>query len=185
VKTRGLTSGNGATFQVGDARGWMATKSCAIPTGITGTHDWTQVQADYRTLPDTTSMEILCRRLAGAGPIGGKAWYRDVRIQRITPGTFPAVPYLTADASRSADGRTVYLIVINKHQDQAIAASIALKGFIPRGAGMWSTIGPSIDATNEVNPDNVVLHALGLGPVRPGFVVAFPPHSLSAVKLRR
>lgn len=183
IRTNALTSSSGASYQIGDARGWMATKSCAFTANVTGTHDWTTVTAEYRTLPDTSAIEVQARRLEGGAPVTGAAWFRNVRIQECVPSSYPGVAYLGVDASLSSDGGKIFLIVVNRNQDSPVTASIALSGAKPLKARTWMLTGPSIDATNEQNPDNVSVHAHDMGTVKPGFAVTFPPHSLTAVEV--
>ncbi|MBM4050894.1 MAG: hypothetical protein FJ279_37845, partial [Planctomycetes bacterium] len=181
VKTEGLTSGRGACFQIGDARGWGATKSCSITSDVRGTQDWTKVDVDYTTLPDTKEIEVIARRVSGAGVLKGRALFRDLRVQKFTPKCFPAVPYLAVNASRSADGKKVYLMVVNKRLDAAITATVRLAGSAPHRARTWTLTGPSVDATNEKDPNAVTVKERDLGAVQNGFPVEFPPHSLTAL----
>jgi alpha-N-arabinofuranosidase len=184
IRTEELTSGNGACFQIGDARGWLATRSAALTPDARGTADWTRVETDYITLPDTKEIEVIARRLSGAGPVKGRAFYRDVSVRKFTPERFPAVPYLSVIASRSADGKAVYLMVVNKNLDAAMTAKVRLTGFKPGSAKAWMLTGPSVDATNEQQPENVTVRMRDLGKVEDGFALTFPPHSLTALEIR-
>lgn len=57
------------------------------------------------------------------------------------------VPWLDSVASLSADGRQLFVIAINKHFDEPIDASIALKAFKPAATGqVWTLTGTGIDA---------------------------------------
>lgn len=181
VKTAGLTSGNGACYQIGDARGWLATKSVSITPDVAGTHDWTKVEVDYFTLPDTKEIEIIARRLSGAGVVRGRACYRDLRVQKFVPKRFPAVPDLSVNASRR--GNKVFLMVVNKNVDAPITATVHITGFTPRRAKAWTLTGSSVDATNEKDANTVTVKERDLGAVKNGFTVEFPPHSLTAVEV--
>ena len=183
IKAEGITSANGACFQIGDARGWIETKSASVSPSVSGTADWTKVEVDYVTLPDTKEITVTARRVSGSGPIKGRAFYRAVELQKFTPKRFAAVPYLTVNASRSEDGNKVYLMVVNKNPDAAINAPVYLKGFTPHHAKMWTLIGPAIDATNEKDPNTVTAQERDLGAVQDGFAVEFPPHSLTAIEV--
>jgi alpha-N-arabinofuranosidase len=59
----------------------------------------------------------------------------------------PFVPYIEAVASRSDDGNSLYIIVINKHLDRDIQTSIAFPGFcaLP-DAKSWTLNGTALDA---------------------------------------
>ncbi|MBM3890473.1 MAG: hypothetical protein FJ388_15280, partial [Verrucomicrobia bacterium] len=183
IKTEELTSARGACFQIGDARGWVATKSSAMTPDVRGTKDWTKVESDYTTLPDTKEIEVIARRLGGGGAVTGRAWYRDLQVQKFTPQHYAAVPYLSVNASRSRNGRKIFLIVVNKHLDAAVTATINIASFKPHHARAWSLTGPSVDATNEKDPTAVTVKERDLGAVKNGFPVEFPPHSMTAIEV--
>ena len=168
--------------QIGDARGWLATRSAAITPEVTGTHDWTLVEVDYRTLADTREVEVLARRLEGGGAVTGKAWYRGVQIQEMLPRAFPAVPYLSAIASRRGRG-TVYAMLMNKHLRLPLKVEVRVEGFAPRGAMLWVLSGERVDATNESNPNAVRVVRVSLGKVGRTFTVELPPHSMAALSV--
>ncbi len=110
--------------------------------------------------------------------VKGRAFYRDLRVQKFTPKRFPAVPYLSVNASRK--GNTVFLMVVNKNVDAPIAAAVRLTDFTPRRAKTWTLTGPSVDATNEKDANTVTVKERDLGAVKNGFLVELPPHSLTA-----
>jgi alpha-N-arabinofuranosidase len=59
----------------------------------------------------------------------------------------PATPYLDVMATRSADGKTLYLMAVNKDFDRPIRAHIALHDFHPQSSGTaWTLNGTGIDA---------------------------------------
>jgi alpha-L-arabinofuranosidase len=49
---------------------------------------------------------------------------------------------------------------------------------------MWALTGPSVDATNERDPQAVRVVHRALGNVVNGFAVELPPHSLTALAVR-
>lgn len=191
IKTEGVTSTNGACIEFVDARGWTATKSAQASKGIGGTSNWQKVEVDYTPLPDTKKITIRARRTSGAGPISGRAYFRDVKVQKFIPEAFPAVPYLTVTSSRSillADngkgGKTkVYVMVVNKKLDSSISGRMNLLGMMPHRAKAWILTGPSVDATNELDPNNVSIQERDYGEIKNGFVVTFPSHSLTALEI--
>ncbi len=182
VKTSNLTGARGACFQIGDARGWLATRSAAISPEVTGTSDWRLVEVEYRTLPDTREVEVLARRLEGGGAVSGKAWFRDVQIQEWIPRTFPAVPYLSAIASRRARNR-VYVMLMNKHLSLPMEVTVEVNGMTPRESALWTLTGDSVDATNERDPSAVRIVHRALGKVGQRFGARLPPHSLTALEI--
>lgn len=182
IKTEALGSSRGACFQIGDARGWPATQSASLSPEVFGTTDWTLVEVDYHTLPDTQQVQVLTRRLGGGGAVTGKAWYRGVEIQPMVRRSFPAVPYLSVVASRRQN--KLYAMLVNKHLRQPMEVEVAVAGFSPREAVMWTVWGERVDATNEEDPRAVTVYEKRLGHVGKRFKVTLPPHSLSALEIR-
>jgi alpha-N-arabinofuranosidase len=191
IKTEGVTSTNGVCIELLDARGWNATKSARASSNIVGTSNWQKVEVDYTPLPDAKEIEIRARRISGAGPISGRVCFRDVTVQKFIPRVYPAVPYLSVNASRSillgSDGKSkktkVYLMVVNRNMKTAISTQIHLAGMTPQKAKAWFLTGPSVDATNEQDPNNVSVQEHDYGKVKNGFFVSFPPHSLTALEI--
>lgn len=107
-------------------------------------------------------------------------------------GSINSVPYLSVNASRSADGKKIYLMVINKNLVEKAPSAVILKDFLAKTNGdAWVLNGPTIDATNENNPKNVHIthtefnitndnHKYGSR-----FVITFEPHSLTALEINK
>jgi alpha-N-arabinofuranosidase len=185
IKTDGLTSTSGACYQIGDARGWAATRSCSGTESVKGTHGWAKVSADYIALDDTREIEILARRISNGTPIKGKAVFGETTITEFIPKHFPAVPILSANASRTVNGKKskVYVMLINRDQDHAVDVRVFTPGFVPARAADWTLLGPSVDSTNEQSPNNVHVVSKNLGTVRNGFTVTIPAHALTALEV--
>jgi alpha-N-arabinofuranosidase len=185
VKTDGLTSDSGACYQIGDARGWNDTKSCAVTPNIAGTNGWTKLSADYVAMGDTREIEVIARRISNDTPIHGEAVFGDVTITEFVPKHFPAVPLLSVNAARTITGKKgrLYAILVNKDQDHAMDVRVSTPDFTPTKAASWTLTGPSVDATNEQSPDNVKVVEKDLGEVRSGFTITLPPHSMTAVEI--
>jgi alpha-N-arabinofuranosidase len=77
-----------------------------------------------------------------------------VELPRHVGSTLPSFyEAVTAAGSRSADGMTVYVIVFNKHETEALPIEIDLRNFAPASAARWCVSSPSMAATNLVtNP---------------------------------
>jgi len=183
VRTQDLASTHGACLQVGDARGWVATRSVAMSGGVSGTRDWTEVRADYHTLPDTREIEILARRMEGGGPARGRAWYRVLRVERMQPESFPAAPYVTAHASRSADGRIVRVILVNRRLDGPVGVTVRVVGMRAATARARSLEGERVDATLESGGVRVTERAVAAG-AGGALALTLAPHSLTALEVR-
>ena len=96
------------------------------------------------------------------------------------------IPYVSVNASKSPDNSKVYLMVINKNLDESITANINLVDFTPARKGdAWILNGPSIDATNEKDPNNVNVKQFELEIKDTPFPFTFEPHSFTAIELKR
>ena len=97
-----------------------------------------------------------------------------------------AAAYLSVLAGSDEGRKSAYLMVVNRSLDRAMTATIGLKGFVPSGPiRSWTLNGPSVDATNEVNHDNVkVTHRTHEVKGAP-FEFTFEPHSLTAIEIDR
>jgi alpha-N-arabinofuranosidase len=66
------------------------------------------------------------------------------------------VPYLEVVSSLSSDGKTLYILGINKDFDSPVDATIAIQGFQPASAGTaWVLAGTGIDANTGTTPIQV------------------------------
>lgn len=179
VKAEGMPAGNGAAFQIGDARGWPTTHSAQVTPSISGTTGWKQVEIVYTALPDTKALQIVARRLEGTGPVRGTAWYKNLTLTRMIPKSLPSVPVLTVSASRDASGHRVFLIVTNKDLHNAVSTKLLMDGFVTTKVRAWSLTGPSADSTNEDDPQKVGVHEIAVS----GQAIQLPACSLTAIEV--
>jgi alpha-L-arabinofuranosidase len=104
-----------------------------------------------------------------AGPLGG-----DVYEQKMLGGA-DGVPFLSAYATLSEDGRRLYLIVTNKSAEVQTTA-ITLNGFAPlRRASVWQMTSAAWDDTG-VQPA-----AFEISDAGPVFSYAFPARSVTSI----
>jgi alpha-N-arabinofuranosidase len=189
IKTVGLKTATGVGFQVGDARGWIVTKSCALGGDLRGDSDWTQVVIDYTTLPDTNSLTIQTRRIGddgGTDPIAGTAHYRLKSVQQFRPENSGGVPDLSVNAAKRADG-SLTLMIVNTNLDEDLDTEVAVPGRTPGAAAQakaWSLVGPTAWATNVGTQREVTLVETPVRKSGSGWQVTLPKHSLTAVELR-
>ena len=119
-------------------------------------------------------------------------------------------PYLDTVSSVNADGSRLYLLVINRHTEEAIDANIRLRAFVPEpDADAVVLTGASLDANNGTDlpgsgifwaaqasaPDHPMFDQGRPGTVSPtqyritdasdDFVFTFPSKSITAIELRR
>ena len=117
------------------------------------------------------------------------------------------VPYLDVITSLSADQSIMYMLVINKHFDQPIAAKISfVSGFNPKSSGTaWVLSGTGIDANtgtdgqgwgdqaqdsvnpqfNNGNPSAVGISSHPVSGIKDGFTYTFPPFSVTSLEIPR
>jgi alpha-N-arabinofuranosidase len=88
VKTSG--GGQGALLNLHNLQG------VATPA-VTGTSDWKQVEVEF-DIEDQASVQVNCL-LGGWGQATGKAWFDDVRVEKIGQREPPA-PTITVDATK-------------------------------------------------------------------------------------
>lgn len=94
-----------------------------------------------------------------------------------------SVATLDATVTRSEDGTSVAVAVVNRHPEAAITCQLLLSG-LPVGGRVTaiSLIGDSPDAFNDIDsPDRVVPQPLKMAGV--GEPVALPPHSVTFIKV--
>lgn len=118
------------------------------------------------------------------------------------------VPYLDVVASRSDDGKTLYVMAINKHFDKRVKTAITLKGYRPQGQGTaWTLNGTGIDANTGTQlvrgvpwepqlqaqpnprfdlgkPGEVGISSATLNNVADSFEYTFPAHSVTCLEIR-
>jgi len=185
IRTEELIDKEGVCFEIVDSRGWDKTQSAAATPKITGTADWQHVEVVYKTLSDATSVDVIARRIGNKGPLKGKAFFKDVKLEQyIPPDTH--IPYLSVNASKSTKGDKIYLMIINKNMEEAITSSIEIKDFLPSDkADAWTLNGPSVDATNEKKADNVKVTHREFEIKNNSFVFTFEPHSLISIEIAK
>jgi len=174
MRAEGLT-GHGAQIEVGDERGWSRTKSTALSEEVMSSA-WTPVQVDYRTLPDAKALRISARRLGGT-PSTGRFWVRNVAVQPLNRFTLPAIPYVAAIATRSAD--RVAIFVVNRRLDGPSPIRVDVAGRTPKA---WTLTGPSVDATNETSASDVRISDLSVDALGGQIRAILPPHSFTVIE---
>jgi len=183
--------GEGRTVTVGvdaiDSRGWHATQSGCATQGVEGAADWRTFRTKLVTLPDCRHLDLHLRLIVkkGGRPVSGQFEIRNLRVERLAdPPPYAAV---TASASLSKDGRTLYLIVFNKHHADDVAARIAVADGSARLARAWCVTGPSLTCTNLEKPEirETVSGRAVPGVTRKGFAYTFPARSMTALEVSR
>lgn len=130
-----------------DGRGWEATKSGFGIDSLASERDrWVAFNDTLNTLPGCRAIDIIWR-VVGAQPAISVA----VEIRKLRLDVLPARPpyaAVTACATLSEDGRTLYLMLFNKHHTDDQDVAIDLKGFPTSGGRLWQVTAPSLASMN-------------------------------------
>ena len=120
---------------------------------------------------------------SGQGSFAGKIEIRNLRISLLKE--FAPCQAMTGCASLSADGKTLCLIVFNKHHAKDIVASVRIAARKVVSGRRWTVTGRSLEATNL--QEELVKETVSGAPVNglrdDAFSQTFPKHSMSAIEL--
>jgi len=187
IKTEGLEVNEeeeGICLEAQDVRGWTKTKWAKSTQKIKGTTSWIYVEKIFKTLPDTKKIKIIVRRIGERPPLKGKVFVKDVRLYKVKVKDF-YVPYLSVNASKSKDGKKIYLMVVNKNLKKDVEAEIRLKGFETKTgvAKIFILWAKRIAATNEGFPPKVKVYKEEVQFKGNSFRYKFKKHSLTAIEI--
>jgi alpha-N-arabinofuranosidase len=94
---------------------------------------------------------------------------------------FDNIPYI--DASGSADGNTLVINVVNRHQDQPMSVAMALEDKSFAGPVTVSEVnGPDIKAMNDFGKTQVRTNTTTVAATGNALTYSFPPHSYTQMK---
>lgn len=116
-----------------DPRGWSRTRSAAAFTLTAPPEQWTKVGKSFTTLAGAPGPDLLFRLENVSKPVSGTLEIRNLKAELSRGEKFPAYPALTTFATKSADGRTLYLIVFNRDPGNAVTVKTELKNFRTAG----------------------------------------------------
>ena len=166
-----------------DDRGWAKTSSACGVEGDSGDKDWTPYETSMMPLHDAKGLHIVLR-LKDGQLFNGKVEIRNIKIAEVKPASFPPYSALTAFASKSKDGKTVQLVVINKHHTDDIPADIRIDGV--KSAKIWIVSAPDFAATKHAQ-DGAFERVSGeevKNLEKYGFSKTFPARSISAIEFK-
>jgi alpha-N-arabinofuranosidase len=110
------------------------------------------------------------------------------RVDSPTFNTSPEgtnIPYLDAVASRTADGKTIFIKAVNTSRDSALLTTISVEGVIPAAQAELETVtAPSVTIANDFSRPDAVFIQKTTVPSGRTFVVTLPKHSVSVLVLR-
>ena len=111
----------------------------------------------------------------------GKSLQLTVEAPTYKSKRFDAVPVI--DASGAVDGNTLVLNVINRHQSEAMAVTVALEDKAFSGAVTLSEVnGPDIKAENDFGKTLVSAKTRSATASGNSLAVSFPAHSYTQLK---
>jgi len=91
---------------------------------------------------------------------------------------------ITVTCSKSKEGDKIYLMIVNKDLQSDSHTVINLTGrAMPAVCDSWTLNGPSVDSTNEQDPDNVKVTYRRILAQGNKFSFDFPAHSLTAIEI--
>ncbi|MBA3936815.1 MAG: hypothetical protein H0X38_05085 [Planctomycetes bacterium] len=175
VRTQGLRS-SGVQLQVGDVRGWEATKSVALSAPVTAAQ-WTTISVDYLPLHDTNAISIIPRRRAARE--AGVIEVRNMQMQPWRERSLGATPELSALATRH-DAKLTSVVLINRRLDAPLPVRIS--GLRAGEVTAEVVTGPTVDATNE-HGEVVRLVPLSTTSTNGDITLILPPHSVAGVHI--
>lgn len=127
---------------------------------------------------------VMQRHLSGSRAVD--AWTEcDGYTTAFKGRAIPGVPYLDVSATRSADGGTVYVSVVNRHRHEELTTTIALRDVeLPGEVTLHQLFHDDPNTRNTIDEPDVVrptkaCHAVGAGRIE----VALPPHSYSIIEV--
>ncbi len=198
-RTVGGTTAGTVGVDMIDARGWHETHSGSATAGVEGAREWQEFATKLVTLPGCDGLELHLRLLASkaaqsvaragertaGGAVSGTYEIRNLRVERLAD--CPPYAALTAAGSLSDDGRTLYVIVFNKHHADPIAAHVRVADGSAASAKAWCVTGPSLSSLNldAETVHQTVSGADVAGVNGGGFAWTFPPHSMTAFEIAR
>jgi alpha-N-arabinofuranosidase len=95
------------------------------------------------------------------------------------------IPYLDATASRTANGKTIFIKAVNTSPTSALVTTISIQGAIPAARAELKTLtASSMTLANDFSRPNVVSVQTRMLSSGRRFVVALPKHSVSVIVLR-
>jgi hypothetical protein len=184
IRADHLLDSSGVALEIQDARGWVKTLDLSRTQPLKSADGWNVVEAFYKTLPDARALKVLCRRYSKPDAFSGKVFIKGVRLVKFKPLIESRIPYVTVNASKSADGKKIFLMILNKNLSSPVTAKIVLNGFMPSGNGRVFVLnGSAVNVTNERMHDAVSVTESELEGASSDFDMTFEPHSLTTVEL--
>lgn len=159
-----------------DARGWEATRCAAAVYGVNTAREWTKFSHPLQMLGDSERLALLVRFQHMNGKLSGKLEFRNIEITARPAGHFPAYPGISAYATKSADGKKLFVIVFNRSYDQAIPVRIKLDHFKAAKVSREELFQENVATVKDFDPTRKQEAATG-----DALRFRLPPHSMTAL----
>lgn len=184
IKADNLRDVEGICLVVQDGRGWREARSSATTRRVWGTSGWVHVATDYFTLPDTSSVEVVVRRVGGKGVVTGSVTVKDVKLTEKLINQTDNAGSLSVTASTNAENNRMYIMVLNKNVYADVAAILNTDAHCKNSITAWTLNGPSLDATNENNASEIMIidQIISVKSCNK-FKYIFPAHSLTSLEV--
>ena len=102
-----------------------------------------------------------------------------------TSGEGTNIPFLDATASRTADGKTIFIKAVNTNRTSSLTTTITVQSATPAARAEVKTVtAPSLNVANDFSRPEAVFVQTRMLPSGPRFVVTLPKHSVSVIVLR-
>lgn len=102
-----------------------------------------------------------------------------------TSGEGTNIPFLDATASRTADGKTIFIKAVNTNRTSSLTTTITVQRATPAARAEVKTVtAPSLNVANDFSRPEAVFVQTRMLPSGPRFVVTLPKHSVSVIVLR-
>ena len=94
------------------------------------------------------------------------------------------IPFIDLSATRTKDGKTVYLYAVNRHENEAAELQVFFRGFKPKTASQQQVSGESPEDRNTFDePNKVRIEEATPRIDKEKLVVTLKPHSVNVLKL--
>lgn len=94
------------------------------------------------------------------------------------------IPYLDAVASRTADGKRIFIKAVNTSRTSTLRTTIKIQGAVPASqAELKIVTAPSLNVANDFSRPNAVSIQERTLPGGRSFVVTLPQHTVSVIVL--
>ncbi|RJQ18366.1 MAG: hypothetical protein C4560_07415 [Nitrospiraceae bacterium] len=184
LKAENLKDYEGVCFEIQDGRGWQYHN--VTTDKIWGTTQWIRVETEYTTLKDAKNITVIIRRISGrGGPVNGKVYARDIRLEKKPVYKSKPEDNLMVSASLDDINNNLYVMVLNKNIADDVRASVKLnKKWRSGETTAWTLNGPEIWSTNEVDPATVTIRKRAVGMNNDKLDYVFPAHSLTSLQFK-